>query len=276
MGEDVEDELADVVVDATARRYGGHDRGEVVVGQDHRRRLPGHVCSRASHRDADVGAAQGGSVVDAVAGHRDHQPLRAQGLGDSQLRLGRTAGEDQLVPLAQQAVQFLVTHPVEVGAVDDDGLTGDDPDVAGDRGGRQRVVAGDHDHADPGPAASGDGVADLGPGRVRHRQQAEQAEVALRFGAVGREGIAGEAAACESEDAIATPGVAGDRLGHRGAGLGVQGSGPIRPGDQGADRNHRLGGALGRDPTAAGGVVDRRHQLQLGVEVKLSDATLLP
>ena len=96
VGEDVEDELADVVVDAAAGRDGGDDRGEVVVGEHHRRRLAGDVGPGAAHRDADVRAAQGGGVVDAVAGHRDHEALGAQRLGDPQLRLGRAAGEDQL------------------------------------------------------------------------------------------------------------------------------------------------------------------------------------
>ena len=46
VGEDVEDELADVVVDPPARLDRGDDRGEVVVGEHHRRRLARDVGAR--------------------------------------------------------------------------------------------------------------------------------------------------------------------------------------------------------------------------------------
>ena len=77
VGEDVDDELADVVVDPPPGRDGGDDRREVVVGQDHRRRLAGHFRAGFPHRDADVGAAKRRRVIDAVAGHRDDVVLGA-------------------------------------------------------------------------------------------------------------------------------------------------------------------------------------------------------
>jgi hypothetical protein len=82
MGEDVEDELADVVEDAPPGLDRGDDRGEVVVGEHHRRRLAGDVCACEPHRDADVGAAERRRVVDAVSRHRDDVALCAQGVGD--------------------------------------------------------------------------------------------------------------------------------------------------------------------------------------------------
>jgi hypothetical protein len=85
VGEDVEDELTHVVVDLPSRCHGSDDGGEVVVGEHHRRRFPGHVGARAPHGDADVGSAQRGGVVDAVAGHGDHLAGRAQCFGDAQL-----------------------------------------------------------------------------------------------------------------------------------------------------------------------------------------------
>ena len=57
VGEDVLDELADVVVDLPAGLDRDDDRREVVVGQDHRRCLPGDVGPGAAHRHADVGGA---------------------------------------------------------------------------------------------------------------------------------------------------------------------------------------------------------------------------
>ncbi|MCW8098951.1 hypothetical protein OOZ58_20605 [Streptomyces tauricus] len=87
VGEDVEHELADVVEDASPRVDRGDDGGEVVVGEHHGGCLTRHVCSRSAHGDTDVGVAQGGSVVDAVSGHRDHLAPRAQGFADAQFGL---------------------------------------------------------------------------------------------------------------------------------------------------------------------------------------------
>ena len=88
MGEDVDDELADVVEHLTPRLDGDHDRREVVVRQHHRRRLARDIGSGEPHRDADVGAPQRRRVVDAVTRHRDDLALGAQRVGDAQLRLG--------------------------------------------------------------------------------------------------------------------------------------------------------------------------------------------
>ena len=58
-------------------------RGEVVVGEHHLRRLLRHLRA-AAHRDADVGLLQRGGIVHGVAGHGDdltrllHQPGQAE------------------------------------------------------------------------------------------------------------------------------------------------------------------------------------------------------
>lgn len=88
MGEDVDDELAYVVVDATAGFDRGDDGGEVVVGQHHGGGFSGDVRAGEAHRHADVGAMQGGGVVDPVPGHRDDLAVGAQGVGHLQLGLG--------------------------------------------------------------------------------------------------------------------------------------------------------------------------------------------
>ena len=69
------DVLHEVVVDRPAALDRGDDRGEVVVGEDH---VPGFLRDLGAgdaHRDADVGALERRSVVDAVAGHRDDVAL---------------------------------------------------------------------------------------------------------------------------------------------------------------------------------------------------------
>jgi hypothetical protein len=75
-GQQVLEGLADVVVNAAAFLDGGDDGGEVVIGDDHVRGLLGDFRARFSHGDADVGALDGGRVVDAIAGHRDHGVVR--------------------------------------------------------------------------------------------------------------------------------------------------------------------------------------------------------
>ena len=116
VGEDVADELADVVVDPPA----GFDRrgngGEVVVGEDHRGGLAGDIGPRTPHRHADVRAAQRGRVVDSVAGHGDDLAGRAQGVGDAQLGFGGASREDHLPAGAEQVVELVFGHRVQLGA----------------------------------------------------------------------------------------------------------------------------------------------------------------
>src|SRR3954470_7848615 len=69
------DVLDEVVVQAAAELDGPDDRGEVVVGDDHRRGFLGDLRAGDPHRDADVGALERGRVVDAVAGHADDVTL---------------------------------------------------------------------------------------------------------------------------------------------------------------------------------------------------------
>ncbi len=91
---DKADELADVVVDATALAHGGDDRREVVVQQHQVRRLARNVGSATSHRDTDVSPAQRRRVVDAVARHRDAFAARLQRLDDADLLRRVDAGVD--------------------------------------------------------------------------------------------------------------------------------------------------------------------------------------
>ena len=179
VGEDVADELADVVVDPAARLDGGGDGGEVVVGEDHGGRLAGDVGARAAHGDADVGAAQRGRVVDPVAGHGHDLALGPQRVGDAQLCFGRAAGEDDLGSGAEQLVEVVLGHRVQLAAGDHAHPAGADADAAGDRGGGQPVVAGDDVDADAGPVRALDRGGDLGPRRVEHGGQPEQAQVPL-------------------------------------------------------------------------------------------------
>ena len=83
---------------AAALADGADDRREVVVGEDHVRRLLGDVGAGDAHRDADVRRLQRGRVVDPVAGHRDDPPVRVERVDDPQLVLRRDAGVDGHLP----------------------------------------------------------------------------------------------------------------------------------------------------------------------------------
>jgi len=171
-----------------------------VVGQDHRRSLTGDIRPGAAHRDADVGAAQRGGVVDAVARHGNHVLLGAQRVGDPQLGLRRAAREDQLAALAEQQVELVVAHSLELVAGDDRRPVACDAHAAGDRRRGEAVVAGDDDDPDPRVMTRGDRVRDLAPRRVEHRHQPEQAQVALGLLApVWQASSPAEAPTCHSE-----------------------------------------------------------------------------
>ena len=94
-GQEVMDELLDVVVDAPAFLDGGDDRGEVVVRDDHVRDFLGHVRPGDAHGHADIGFLDRRGVVDAVAGHGHDVSPRLPGPDDPQLVLGRNPGVDR-------------------------------------------------------------------------------------------------------------------------------------------------------------------------------------
>ena len=94
-GQQVDDELPDVVEDGPPVLDGGDDGPEPVVLEDHVRRLPGHLGASPAHGHADVGLLERRSVVHAVADHgRDVPRLLVQG-EQVQLLRGGDAGEDR-------------------------------------------------------------------------------------------------------------------------------------------------------------------------------------
>ena len=94
------------------------DGGEVVVGEDHVAGFLGHLGAGDAHRDADVGALQRRSVVDPVAGHRDDVALALQHVDEAHLVLGRDAGDDAdaVHLLARAASSLSAANSVPVSA----------------------------------------------------------------------------------------------------------------------------------------------------------------
>ena len=68
-GEDVGDEVSDVLEDGAPFFYGMDNRGEVVIQEHDVRRLAGNACAGQPHGDADMGLFQGRRVIDAISGN---------------------------------------------------------------------------------------------------------------------------------------------------------------------------------------------------------------
>ena len=137
--EDVEDEFADVVVDAPAFLDGGDDGGEVVVGEDHgapprgRRRCPDRPMATPMSARRRAGASLTPSPVMATI-----CALGSQRVGDAQLGLRGAAGEDDLARRGEQwsrsaSLMASSSSPVTMRA-----LGRADADLAGDLGGGER------------------------------------------------------------------------------------------------------------------------------------------
>ena len=92
-GENEGDGLLDVVEDAPAEPHGSDDRREVVIEQHERCGLACDVGSAASHGDADVCRLERGSVVDAIARHRDDLSVQFERGDEAELLLRDDAGE---------------------------------------------------------------------------------------------------------------------------------------------------------------------------------------
>ena len=66
------DEVANVVVDAFAFFHGRHYCAEIVVNEDHVRRLFAYVSSDLPHSNTDVCSFQSNCIIDAIPRHGDH------------------------------------------------------------------------------------------------------------------------------------------------------------------------------------------------------------
>ena len=136
-----------------------------------------------AHRDADVGLLEGRRVVHAVAGHGDDMALLAQDVHEVDLVLGGDAGEDaDAVDLAHGLV---VAQGAEVGAGHGAAL---DAQLAGDRLGRDGVVAGDHPDLDAGRMGGRDGVLRGRSRRIHDAHDGEQLQAVQQRAAGPRPG----------------------------------------------------------------------------------------
>ncbi len=158
--------------------YRPDDGGKVVIGQNHIRRLFGHIRTGAAHGCPDVRLFQGGSVVHPVPGHGDNLPVGFQGLQDLDLMGGCDPGKDNNLSYSRR--QFLFTQLVHLFA----GYyliffmsVGKQSQIGRNRPGGIPVVAGDHLNFNPRLPAKLDGGTGFRPRRVDHPQKAEENQV---------------------------------------------------------------------------------------------------
>ena len=268
------DDLADVVVDATALFAGTDDGGEVVVGEHHVGNVLGDVGTGDAHAHADVGTLDGRGVVDAVARHGHDLVARLPSLDDAGLMLGLNAGVHAVV--LDVRVELLVAHAIEVGTGDGMAAIGDDAQLFGDGHGGVDVVARNHDGADTGVVRLADGVGDLGADRVNHAGQAAEDQVMLERGgaAVGRDLGVGAARQRQHAQGLVGHGLVG---GHElGATLLGQGDNLVALVDMGTQADHHVGRALGvLLVLAVQGLDDHGHHLAARVKRGLAHARML-
>ena len=81
-------EAQDVVHDDAALLDRADDGGEVVVGDEHGGGFLRYLGAADADRDTDIGLAQRGRIVNAIAGHRDDVALALQRSDDLELVLG--------------------------------------------------------------------------------------------------------------------------------------------------------------------------------------------
>ncbi len=143
--QEVAQELADVGEDGTAVAHRCDDGGEIVVGEDHARRLLRDFGAGDPHRDADVGFLQRWCVVDAVAGHGDDVAVLLQRLHDAQLVVRRHARVHRR--RAHSGGERRIVHGIELDSGERLSASSHDAEVGSDANCGPRVITGDHEDA---------------------------------------------------------------------------------------------------------------------------------
>jgi hypothetical protein len=118
-----------------------------------------------------------------------HGAARLQGAHQPQLVLRGDPGEH--VGHRRPRAELVVGRRGDLGAGHRRCLS-DDAELAADRGGRGRVVTGDHLDRDAGPVAGVDGLDHLLPGRVDQTDQPEQPQVVVERRVDGATGPLGD------------------------------------------------------------------------------------
>eukprot|EP01136_Pigoraptor_vietnamica_P033837 Opistho-1_new@97114 len=166
--------LSQVGKNATSVTHGRHQGREIVAQQHQSRGLAGDVGTASTHRDADVGSLEGGCVVDAVPGHRDHIASFAKSLYQPKLLFGLHTTKHMGVGQARcqccviQSVQLWACHGPPVG--DQACLSCNGQCCVG-------MVARDHHDPDTCRSALGDGSRHIRSHRILQCNQSHELEL---------------------------------------------------------------------------------------------------
>ena len=181
-GQDIGQELPDVLEDGAALLDAGDDARKVVVQEDDVGRFPGHIRSGQPHGDADIGRPQRRRIVHAVPSDRDDVALALERRDHAQLLIGCDPRADDFRGVERE-LELGVRHPGEIvpGQHARRG-TRDQSDLACDRHCRMRVIAGHHDHLDAGIAAPAHRLRHFGAWRILEADERRQHQVRVRLG----------------------------------------------------------------------------------------------
>jgi hypothetical protein len=276
VGKDVQHELANVVKDPPSSIDRRHNRGEVVVRQDHGRGVARHIGSGAPHGNTDVGMPECGCIVDAVAGHRHDLTSGAQRFADSHLALGRRPCENDLLVDRKDGVQLGIAHAVELVTGDDVRLALSNPYLPGDLSGSKPIVPRDHVDSDACQVRLRDGGRNAFARRVSQCHQSEKYQPALSILSTYRHTLSGlKNAVGNGQHPKASSCVLIHRCSKFRARFVIDGPrGLVGVKEAVAERKDALECSLGMDTDVAGAgatagfLVDGRHEQQMPVEVK--------
>ena len=156
---------------------GANDGAEIVVQQNNRGDFTRAAGASLAHGDADVRRLQGGNIVDAIPGDGHDLAGVPQGPDEIELLGRERPGHDANIGQVSQGSGILQTL-AENDAI---GRTVDQADVPRDTGGGGRMVAGQHDDANPGVKAFPHGLANAMPNAILAGQQAREGRIAIGF-----------------------------------------------------------------------------------------------
>ena len=181
-GQQEVNELADIGIDDSSLFDRRNDAGEVVVRQDHVRRLLRDVGAGDPHRHTDVRPLERRRIVHAVSGHRDDMAPCLEGVDDLRfVRRGNTAADIHPVGLRGK---LLIAHLIQLGSGQDQAACCQKPDLAGDRFRGIPVVSRHHDALESGAGGQLHRLDHFRPRRIDHPQQADKGEILFNLVAV--------------------------------------------------------------------------------------------
>ena len=177
-GQQISQELADVVQNAAPLTHGLDDGGEVIVRQNHFGGLLGHLGTRHAHRNADVGRFQRGRIVDAVTRHGDDVAVSLQRVDDAQLVRWHHPGVDR--GLVHRRPEICIAQGVQLCTAERRRTGLHNAKIGRDAHCCLRMIARDHDDAYTGTVGLLDSHCHLSAWRVDDAYCADKNERVLQ------------------------------------------------------------------------------------------------